>query len=96
VAEYSAGLNLLKKKVREEVTALGIATDPDDVTFDWHPGRAVPDLVELKVAPRGAPVVLTAFSQAQVEDCHQRIERPDVLEHIRTIVVEYNKWLYTR
>ena len=90
---YSEGLARLTRALVEMVNRAGIVATRADVTYDppWQSGRAIPDVIQLEIAPAGALAVRVAFSQAQVEDCWQHVDRIDVLGKLRWVAGEYEK-----
>jgi hypothetical protein len=91
--EYSEGLARLTRTLIETVNRAGIVTTRADVTYDppWQSGRAIPNIIQLEIAPAGALVVRADFSQAQVEDCWRRVDRDVVLAKVRAVAGEYEK-----
>lgn len=88
---YSEGLARLTRALIEAINVTGTVAQRGDVTYlpQWQSGRAIPRSIQFEIAPAGARVVHAAFSRAQVEDCWEKIDRPDVLGAIQRVAGEY-------
>lgn len=89
--EFNGGLGNVTQGVIESLAEVGIVVRTDEIMYEpaWRPGRPIPEAIEIRVAPEGAPTVRTHFSREQIDDSWDRLDRADVRQRIRAITAEF-------
>ena len=92
--EYEQGLANIAQSIVEAVQQVGVPITSEDLSYipTTRPGQTIPAFLQIKIAPRSAPLVWADFSQVQIEESSKRIARKDVKERLRAVVQEYQRW----
>ena len=89
--EFREGLRVVYEAIIENLGKNGVAIDAEGVTyaFTWQPGAPVPSSVKFAIAPVGRQVTQAEFSNDQIEDCWEGLDRADVRKKLGDIVGKF-------
>ena len=94
--EYNAGLERITTEIVDALNAIGVRIARTDVAYEpaWVLGCGdVPEFTRLVLSLDAVPGAKIDFSQQQIEDCWERLDRADVVRAIRNLVTEYERVL---
>jgi len=90
---YSQGLGRLTWAILQAVNEAGIVAGRANVTYspNWQSGRAIPNVIQIEIAPEGGKAVRTQFTRLEIENCSKEVHDSYVLGTIQNIAREYVK-----
>jgi len=86
--EFREGLRIVYEAILERLGESGVAINADGVSYGltWQPGAPVPTLVTFVIAPIGRQPMRVEFSNEEIEDCWEGLDRAEVRSKLREIV----------
>ncbi|HVY04624.1 MAG TPA: hypothetical protein VHB46_01485 [Burkholderiales bacterium] len=78
--EFREGFRIVSEAIVEQLGENGVAITAEGVThtLTWQPGAPVPTTVTFQIAPIGRKPVKVEFSNEEIEDCWEGLDRAEV------------------
>lgn len=89
--EFREGLRIVTEQFVEQLRDAGIAITVEGVTYAprWQEGEPIPATVTCKIAPIGRQPFQVVFSNEEIEDCWEGLDRAEVRRKLRETVDKF-------